>query len=92
MALSSVSVVISSLLLKRFRKPSRIELETTEYLNGPGRTSVDTEDDGNADSVGSDSEIETMMYDAKDPLTRLRAMANNRKKAVDHENRCVSLV
>ena len=88
MALSSVSVVTSSLLLKRFRKPSKLELETAEYLNGLDRSAVDNED-GNVGSVGSDSETETVVYDAKDPLTRLRAMANNRKKAVDHEYRSV---
>ncbi|OQV16309.1 Copper-transporting ATPase 1 [Hypsibius exemplaris] len=92
MALSSVSVVTSSLMLKTFRKPTRRDLETSEYLN-----SLDSRIDPDADSdlrSGSMSPISdgVIEFEGDDSLARrLRDMARRNRSHMEKDYRAVTI-
>ncbi|XP_051172178.1 copper-transporting ATPase 1 isoform X3 [Leptopilina boulardi] len=79
MALSSVSVVGSSLLLKLYRKPSKMTLETSEYLAAINAHSAARTLDADAISLhrGLDDTVSVAMQRSTSTISRL---FNNRAK------------
>ncbi|XP_015601105.1 copper-transporting ATPase 1 isoform X2 [Cephus cinctus] len=73
MALSSVSVVASSLLLKLYRKPTRVTLETPEYITAMRAHSAARMIDADAISLhrGLDDGMPSMLHRSTSTISRL---------------------
>ena len=70
MALSSVSVVVSSLLLKLYKKPTRAKLETVEYLKAMEARTAALDLDDISIHRGIDSDIYPRTAGSRNSMSR----------------------